>query len=114
MARLGILHLQDGVWNGERILPEGWVKYIATAKGPQPGPRRDGTPTMGYGAQWWLYDKNFDGIPNDAYAARGNRGQYLVVVPSRNLVLIRRGHDPAGGEGFKLDLFVRDVLKLVK
>lgn len=114
LARLGILHLQDGVWNGERILPEGWVQYIATPKGPQPKPRREGVKAMGYGAQWWLYNKDFDGIPNDAFAARGNRGQYLVVIPSRNLVLVRRGYDTAGGEGFKLDMFVRDVLKLVK
>ncbi len=110
LARLGILYLQDGVWKGERILPEGWAKYVATPKGPQPAARRNGSPAMGYGAQWWLYNTGFEGIPADAYAARGNRGQYLVVVPSRNLVLIRRGHDPAGGEGFKLATFVKDVL----
>jgi len=111
LARLGILYLQDGVWEGERILPEGWVNYVSSAVGPQPPEKRaNGTAIAGYGAQFWLFNERFPSIPNDAFAAMGNRGQYLVIIPSKNLVIVRRGHDPAGGEGFKIDKFIEDVL----
>lgn len=107
LARLGILYLQDGVWKGERLLPEGWAKYVANPAGPQPDRR------LGYGAQFWLYE-DFPGVPKDTFAARGNRGQFLAIIPSRNLVMVRRGYDPAGGEGFKLHLFIADVLKALE
>jgi CubicO group peptidase (beta-lactamase class C family) len=110
LARLGLLHLADGVWEGQRLLPEGWVDYVATPAPAQP-PREgeDGTPRPGYGAQWWLYD-NFPGLPADTFAARGNRGQYLMVLPSRNLVIVRRGYDMAGGDYFRLEDFAAEVL----
>ena len=111
LARLGILYLQNGVWEGERILPEGWVKYVSSPTGPQPPERRsNGTTIPGYGAQFWLFNERFPNIPNDTFAAMGNRGQYLVILPSKNLVIVRRGYDPAGGEGFKIDKFIEDVL----
>lgn len=115
LARLGILHLQDGIWEGERILPEGWVKYISSPLGPQPPLiRSNGRPNPGYGAQWWLYNERFKethpGIPHDTFAAHGNRGQFLVIIPSRDLVIVRRGYDMAGGEGFKIAKFIEDVL----
>jgi len=111
LARLGILYLQDGIWDGKRILPEGWVKYVSSPLGPQPPEKRtNGTAIPGYGAQFWLFNERFPNIPNDTFAAMGNRGQFLVIIPSRNLVIIRRGYDPAGGEGFKIDKFVEDVL----
>ncbi len=104
LARLGQLYLDDGVTpDGERILPEGWAEYVSAPSGPQP----DGE--WGYGAGWWIMS-GFDGIPDDAFAARGNRGQYLVVIPSRNLVIVRRGEDPAGGSGFNIAAYTRDVL----
>lgn len=109
MARLGLLHMNDGVWNGERILPEGWAKYVATPAPSQPTPRADGAPSRGYGAQWWLYN-NFPGIPSDTYAALGNRGQFLLVIPSRDLIIVRRGHDMAGGQGFQMQKFAADLL----
>lgn len=109
LARLGVLYLQDGIWNGERLLPEGWGGYVSAATGPQP-PK--GYP--GYGAQFWLYNERFPDIPNDTYAARGNRGQFLVIVPSRNVVMVRRGYDPAGGDGFKLNRFIKDVLAVLE
>ena len=109
MARLGLLYLNDGVWNGERILPEGWTQYVATPAPSQPPARGDGAPTRGYGAQWWLY-KDFPGIPSDAYAALGNRGQILMIIPSRGLIIVRRGHDMAGGPGFQIQDFARDLL----
>jgi CubicO group peptidase (beta-lactamase class C family) len=76
-ARFGLLYLRDGVWEDERILPEGWVDHARTI-----------TPTSsgGYGAHWWhaLHD---DGI----FTANGFNGQYIVVDPGRDLVLVRLG-----------------------
>ncbi|KLE33568.1 serine hydrolase domain-containing protein [Aurantiacibacter gangjinensis] len=105
LANLGQLHLQDGMWRGERILPEGWVDYITTPSGPQPS-----NTAWGYGAGWWLANGNLQGVPADMFAARGNRGQYLVVIPSENLIIVRRGEDPAGGSGFDIVAFTADVL----
>ncbi|MDE1468006.1 serine hydrolase domain-containing protein [Aurantiacibacter sp. D1-12] len=105
LLNLGELHLRDGVWGGERILPEGWVEYISSPAGPQPG----GSRGWGYGAGWWLLN-NSEGIPPDTFMAAGNRGQYIVVVPSRDVVIVRRGEDPAGGSGFDIVAFTRDVL----
>lgn len=108
LARLGQLYLNDGVWNGERLLPEGWRDYVSDPSGPQP----EGT-DWGYGAGWWTFrrpDGNaFEGIPDDAFAARGNRGQYVVVVPSRRVVIVRRGEDRVGSR-FDIAAFTRDVL----
>lgn len=103
LARLGQLYLNDGkLPDGTRILPEGWVKYVSTPSGPQP----DGT--FGYGAGFWLLNKS-EGVPPDTFAAFGNRGQYVVIVPSRNVVIVRRGEDPAGSR-FDIAAFTRDVL----
>ncbi|KLE35859.1 serine hydrolase domain-containing protein [Aurantiacibacter luteus] len=103
LARFGQLYLNDGVWRGTRVLPEGWVDYVSTPSGPQPGG------ALGYGAGWWLMN-NSEGIPADTIAAQGNRGQYVVVVPSRDVVIVRRGEDPDGGSGFDIVAFTRDVL----
>ena len=86
LARLGLLYQNDGLWKGERLLPENWRTFVTTPTGPQPD--RD----FGYGAGFWLLNKS-DGIPADAFGAFGNRGQYLVVVPSRQLVIVRQGYD---------------------
>lgn len=108
LAKLGQLYLNDGMWNGERLLPENWREYVSDPSGPQP----EGT-DWGYGAGWWTFKRPegnaFQGIPDDAFAARGNRGQYVVVVPSRNVVIVRRGEDMVGTR-FDIAAFTRDVL----
>jgi CubicO group peptidase (beta-lactamase class C family) len=106
LARLGLLWLNDGVWNGERILPEGWVKYMTTPSGPQPaeGP--------GYGATMWLFGPD-QGVPEGSYAAQGNRGQYIMVIPSQRLVVVRRGEDPVGAR-FDIAKFSADVAAALK
>lgn len=111
LARLGLLYLNDGVWGDERILPEGWAAFVATPAADQPGPRANGDPNPGYGGQWWLYDESW-GLPNGSYAARGNRGQYLMIIPERNILIVRRGFDSnqPGGSSFDLAAFSRDVL----
>lgn len=113
LARLGLLHLNDGMWDGERILPAGWASYVATPAPAQPAQRTDGQPTEGYGAQWWLYPE-FPGLPSDTYAARGNRGQILMIIPSKGLILVRRGYDIAGGPGFQMAAYAADVLKALE
>ncbi|MBC6982225.1 serine hydrolase [Caulobacter sp. 17J80-11] len=109
LARFGLLYQNDGVWNGERIIPSEWVKYVATPAPAQPdkGP--------GYGAQFWLYGAK-DGLPEGTYAARGNRGQYVFIVPSKKLVVVRRGFDAVGpgGEQFEVARFTRDVIAAVE
>jgi CubicO group peptidase (beta-lactamase class C family) len=90
-ARFGLLFLQDGVWQGERLLPEGWVRY-----GTTPTPL---APQGRYGAHWWLNagdpddpsDRPWPDLPRDAFAASGFEGQYVLVIPSRQLVLVRLG-----------------------
>lgn len=103
LARFGQLYLNDGkLPSGERILPEGWVQYVSTPSGPQP----EGA--FGYGAGFWLLN-NSEGVPADTFAAFGNRGQYVVIVPSRQVVIVRRGEDPVGAR-FDIAAFTRDVL----
>ena len=90
-ARFGQLYLQDGVWEGRRVLPDGWVRYSTT-----PTPE---SPDDMYGAHWWLKLKPEIGggspaaarIPADAYFAVGHEGQTLTIVPSRRLVAVRLG-----------------------
>ena len=90
-ARFGELFRRDGVWNGRRLLPEGWVRYATT-----PTPR---APLGRYGAHWWLdagepgapERRAWPALPTDTYAARGHSGQWVVVVPSARLVVVRLG-----------------------
>jgi len=83
-ARLGLLYLQDGLWEGERLLPEGWSQFVST---PAPGwaePR--------YGGQFWLNRTGDFDLPEDAYFMAGYGEQRVFVVPSANLVVVRMGH----------------------
>lgn len=102
LARFGQLYLDDGVAGGERVLPEGWRDYVSRPSGPQP------MGEQGYGATFWLMNRS-EGIPTDTISANGNRGQYVVVVPARGLVIVRRAEDPAG-KRFDVVAFTRDVL----
>src|SRR3546814_8326166 len=86
LARLGLLYQNDGMWRGERLLPADWRRFVTTPSGPQPGG------AFGYGAGFWLLAKS-EGVPADAFGGFGNRGQYMVVIPSRALVLVRQGYD---------------------
>ncbi|HVL42192.1 MAG TPA: serine hydrolase [Brevundimonas sp.] len=103
LARFGRLYLNDGVVDGQRVLPEGWREQVSRPSGPQPP-----SGEQGYGATFWLFNRS-EGIPADAISANGNRGQYVIIVPSRNIVIVRRGEDPAG-KPFNFIPFTRDVL----
>ncbi|MCB2098204.1 MAG: serine hydrolase [Parvularculaceae bacterium] len=109
LARIGLLYLADGMWNGKRILPEDWAAFVATPAPAQPP--ETGAPRPGYGAQFWLYGEEH-GLPKGTYAARGNRGQFLVIIPQRNVLIVRRGFDDGGG--FDIARFSADVLKTLE
>jgi CubicO group peptidase (beta-lactamase class C family) len=102
LARFGQLYLDDGMVAGQRILPDGWLAHVSEPSGPQP----EGD--FGYGATFWLMNRS-DGVPADTIAAFGNRGQYVVIVPGRNVVIVRRGEDPTGNR-FDIAAFTRDLL----
>ena len=104
LARFGLLYLNDGVWGGERLLSEEWIEFVRT---PAPATANSGNQ---YGGQWWLVADNVDYVPRDAYSTAGNRGQYAIVVPSHDLVIVRRGLD-WGRQGFNRWELVREVLK---
>jgi CubicO group peptidase (beta-lactamase class C family) len=106
MARLGLLYVNDGVWNGERILPAGWGRYVSRRGAAQP------ERGYGYGATFWTFPADL-GIPADAYIAQGNRGQYLAIVPSRRVVIVRRGYD-GPGTAFDPGRFTKDVLAALR
>ncbi len=83
-AKFGLLYLRDGVWDGVRLLPAGWVDYART---PTPVPPEE---PLGYGAHWWLRMAG-----PDSFSANGYQGQYTLMVPSRDLIIVRHGNSPA-------------------
>ena len=86
-ARIANLYLQDGVWNGERILPEGYVKFVSTLA---PAWEADGRPI--YGALFWLNGTGTFPAPKDAYYMAGVGGQNVLMIPSHGLAVVRLGH----------------------
>lgn len=94
-ARLGNLWLQDGVWNDERILPEGYAEYART---PAPAWVEDGRPIYG-GAFFWVNGDGSLPLPTDAFAMRGAGGQSATIVPSHELVIVRLGKYAGAGAG---------------
>lgn len=104
LARFGLLYLNNGVWNGERLLSEEWIDFVRT---PAPSTSEIGSI---YGGQWWLVPNSRDDVPKDAYSTAGNRGQFTIVVPSHELVIVRRGLD-YGRQGFDRWDLTREVLK---
>jgi len=90
-ARIGMLYLNDGVWNGERLLPEGWTEWVST---PAPA-----WADSSYGGMVWVNPRGVWPLPRDAFAFRGAGGQETYVVPSLDLVVVRMGHFPGSRVG---------------
>ncbi|UCD85469.1 MAG: serine hydrolase [Deltaproteobacteria bacterium] len=107
-ARFGLLYLQDGVWEGERILPEGWVEYTRTPTPHTP-------PEWPYGAQFWLNtgekERWLASLPEDLYSARGHDGQYVTIIPSRKTVVVRLGLTPDHKFSWDHGSFITNILK---
>jgi CubicO group peptidase (beta-lactamase class C family) len=100
LARFGLLYLNDGMWNGERLLPEGWVAFTREVA---PATRSMEKPP-GYGAQFWLFN-DYPRLPPDTFTAAGHGGQFSTIVPSREVVIVRMGL-----QNWKHKEFVADVL----
>ena len=83
-AKLGQLMLQDGVWNGDTLVPPGWIAWLR-----RPAPNAEGV----YGGQLWLPGPDTPSLPEDAYMMRGFQDQRVFVVPSLSLVIARLGHN---------------------
>jgi CubicO group peptidase (beta-lactamase class C family) len=103
-ARLGQLLLLDGVWNGERLLPSGWVDYLRT---PAPA-----DPELHYGAQTWLVDARSPNEPAPVFEMRGHGDQFVTIVPEADLVVVRLGWQNIPGS-WDQRAFVEAVLTAV-
>ena len=88
-ARFGLLYLRDGVWDGQRLLPQGWADFARTEVAVDPDP-----PHFGYGAHWWIWRDEGGSV-----AAHGYEGQYIIVLPERDLVVVHLGKIPADVRG---------------
>lgn len=104
LARFGQLYLNNGVWDGEQLISEEWIDFVRTTA---PSTSDSGN---AYGGQWWLVPDSRVDVPKDAYSTNGNRGQFIVVVPSYDLVIVRRGLD-FGRQGFSQWDLTREVIK---
>jgi CubicO group peptidase (beta-lactamase class C family) len=106
-ARLGLLYAQDGVWQGTRLLPEGFARFVST---PAPG-----WATPRYGGLFWVNGTKELDAPPDAYWMAGAGGQRVIIIPSRSLVIVRLGHMRGDTVGMTLlDKAVRRLVDAVK
>lgn len=110
-ARFGLLYLKDGVWNDERLLPEGWVKYTTT--------RTKGASLGEYGAQFWLNagsegdstKRMYPSVPADLYWADGFEGQNVFILPSKKLVIVKLSQTT--GDALDDNGFLKQVIDLL-
>jgi CubicO group peptidase (beta-lactamase class C family) len=118
-AKFGFLFLNDGCWNGQRIVPEGWVTASTTPSDAfvNSAPDSETTPS---GYAWWLNrpvpSRNkpapWPDVPGDTYAALGHWGQRIIVVPSEDVVIVRVGDDREGSiDVNKLTKFALEVTR---
>lgn len=98
-ARFGYLYLNDGLWNGRRILPEGWVDHARTVTA------HDDESGFDYGAHWWSLPQEIGSL-----VAAGYEGQYIMVIPQRELILVRLGKTPAE----KKKAVVESLMKIIE
>ncbi|RYZ65928.1 MAG: class C beta-lactamase-related serine hydrolase, partial [Proteobacteria bacterium] len=112
--KLGILYLNDGKWDQSQILPMGWAELSRT-----PGPafktlRLDNVPEgKAYGLGFWLNQpvpqaqigKAYSAMPADAYWMAGHQGQYVIIIPSTQTVIVRLGRDRSKTNKFDVNGF---------
>jgi CubicO group peptidase (beta-lactamase class C family) len=104
-ARFGLLYLHDGVFNGERILPEGWVKYSTTPASDSKG---------SYGSLFWLNkSKDYPSAPEDMYLCNGHDGQFIFIIPLKDLVVVVLGYSPRPDHAMDFDALLGDILKTI-
>ena len=99
-ARFALLYMNEGKWLGEQILPEGWVDYSV-----QPAPGSEGA----YGAFFWLnISSDQPDAPKDTYMCKGHDGQFIFIIPSKDLIVIRTGFSKSGE--FDTNLMLKGIL----
>jgi CubicO group peptidase (beta-lactamase class C family) len=111
-AKFGQLYLQDGIWKGRRILPDAWVRYTTTPAAP--------APEHEYGSHFWLkLPKEYASVgysnrlPQDAFHAVGHEAQFVTVIPSRELVIVRLGLSRFSS-AWQHDKFLSQVLDAIR
>jgi CubicO group peptidase (beta-lactamase class C family) len=109
-AAIGQFALADGIWNGERLLPEGWMAGSALAVDVD-------SEEDGYASGWWANQRadgtlRFSELPADAYWASGHDGQRLMIVPSAQLVVARLGFTPDADE--RVEQLVADLIEALR
>ena len=116
-ARIGKLVLDNGRWEGQQLLPADWIARSATPTASyRANPKTGDPPGKSYGMHWWLNRRGADGknwlpsVPEDAIIAWGHFGQYVVVIPSRELIIVRLGLS-RGPTGWDLDAFLGPILE---
>jgi hypothetical protein len=105
-ARFGLLFENDGVFNGERILPEGWVKYTTTVASASKGI---------YGSFFWLnWGRSLPSAPEDMFACDGHDGQHIYILPTQQLVVVVLGYSPTSKGGMDTNGLLKDILGTLK
>jgi hypothetical protein len=102
-ANLGQFMLQDGIWNGDTLLPPGWIDWMQ-----EPAAGSEGT----YGGQLWLPGPDMPSLPGDAFMMRGFQDQRVFIIPSRQLVIARLG--PSEDKVTDFDGFVSRILQVAE
>ena len=103
-AKFGQFFLNKGEWNGEEVLSEEWVEYSV-----MPAPGSEGK----YGAHFWLNaGGTFPNVPRDMFSANGFKGQYVFIIPSEELVVVRLGLKDT--PEFDVDLFLSGIIEAVE
>jgi CubicO group peptidase (beta-lactamase class C family) len=101
-ARFALLYQNDGVFNGERILPEGWVNYTLAEASASDGR---------YGSFFWINrGRDLPSVPEDMYACQGHDGQRIFILPSQELIVIVLGYSPKSKGGMDFDSLLKDIL----
>lgn len=102
-ARFGLLYLNDGMFAGQRILPESWVKYTRTPASAS---------AKQYGSFFWLNeDRHFPDVPEDMYSCNGHDGQQIFIIPSKDLVVVILGYSPKPDHEIDFNRLLRDIIQ---
>ncbi|MBR4656285.1 MAG: serine hydrolase, partial [Oscillospiraceae bacterium] len=101
-ASFGQLYLEDGVFQGQRILPEGWVEYTVTPASDSKG---------GYGSFFWLNkNKYWQDAPEDMFHCQGHDGQEVFIIPSKDLVVVTLGYSPKPDRVVDWNALLKDII----
>jgi len=105
-ARFALLYQNDGIFNGERILPEGWVKYSTTTASASNG---------AYGSFFWINkNKGLPSAPEDMYMCVGHDGQRIFIMPTEKLIVVVLGYSKTSEGGMDFDRLLKDVLNTLQ